>query len=45
MGISAEETQPAIQLPRPPAQPGRPAAAGGRPDPNAKTIEVDPDLD
>ncbi len=48
MGISGEETQPAIQLPRQPAMPGRGSAGGGtttttRTD--AKTIEVDPDLD
>lgn len=36
MGISGEETQPAIHLPKPPAPPKGP---GG------KTIEIDPDLD
>jgi hypothetical protein len=41
MGISGEETQPAIQLPRPPA---RPSAAATRPDLHS-TVEVDPDLD
>jgi hypothetical protein len=40
MGISGEETQPAIQLPRPPARGAVPVASAG-----AKTIEVDPDLD
>jgi hypothetical protein len=34
MGITAEETQPAIQLPRPPAKSGPP------PPPDAKTIEI-----
>jgi hypothetical protein len=34
MGITAEETQPAIQLPRPPAKTGPP------PPPEAKTIEI-----
>ena len=42
MGISGEETSPAIQLPRPAAPPrsGSPTAK-----PGDKTIEVDPDLD
>lgn len=43
MGISGEETQPAIQLPRPPAPPARGAVPAARAD--ANTIEVDPDLD
>jgi hypothetical protein len=45
MGISGEETQPAIQLPRPPAPPGRASAGGAGARTDAKTIEVDPDLD
>jgi hypothetical protein len=49
MGISGEETQPAIQLPRPPAPPSRPGAgtatAVTRADPDVRTIEVDPDID
>lgn len=39
MGISGEETQPAIQLPPRPPAPPRSAA------PQDRTIEVDPDLD
>lgn len=48
MGISGEETQPAIQLPRAPAAPARHPATVNR---NAaepadvRTIEVDPDID
>ena len=43
MGIGGEVTQPAIQLPRPPAPPRAGGAAVARP--GDKTIEVDPDLD
>jgi hypothetical protein len=46
MGISGEETQPAIQLPRPPAPPSRGAAPSRAADQgDVRTIEVDPDLD
>lgn len=45
MGISGEETQPAIQLPRPPAPPSRGPAGGAGAKADARTIEVDPDLD
>jgi hypothetical protein len=46
MGISAEETQPALQLPRVPAAPARHPATVNRADPgDVRTIEVDPDSD
>ena len=45
MGISGEETQPAIHLPRPPAPPGRAAAAAPPARPGDKTIEIDGDGD
>jgi hypothetical protein len=51
MGISAEQTQPAIQLPRGPAMPPRHPGTASRSDTegftetNVKTIEVDSDVD
>ena len=48
MGISGEETQPAIHLPRAPAPPSRPSAAPTVTRASAettKTIEVDSDID
>ena len=48
MGISGEETQPAIQLPRPPATPRSspaPRGAAAAVSETAKTIEIDNDAD